>query len=73
MKSLEILKRLSTNKYANYELVATSNLREFEIYCGELKQNKWYIFCEHPQLGKADACGRYRSDSKQFYAYIVHE
>lgn len=73
MKSFDILKALSAHKCDKFELVGTTDLRQYEIHCGELKQNKWYIFCEHPQLGKADACGRYRSDSKQFYAYIVHE
>lgn len=73
MKSFDILKSLAQHKYTAYELIPTTDLREYEVHCGELKPNKWYIFCENPQLGHCDACGKMRRGGKMFYAYVINE
>jgi hypothetical protein len=73
MRSFEILKALSAHKYTGYQILPTTDMREFEIHCGSIEKNRWYIFCENPQLGLADACGLFRHNSKMFYAYIIED
>ena len=73
MKAIFILKQLAAYKYTRYEIVPIARMNEFEVHCGELEQDEWYVLCENPQLGKADACGRWRGNSKPFYAYKIDD
>lgn len=73
MKAITILKSITNTKYTKYEISKINRMNEFEVHCGELGLDEWYVFCENPQFGHCDACGRWRGNSKPFYAYKIDD
>ena len=71
MKAFDILRAIVAHQHTNYQLLYTSETRELEVHCGSIEKNRWYIFCDNPQFGLADACGLLRKE--RFYAYIIEE
>ena len=73
MKAITILKSLSISKCTDYYIDRITRMNDYEVHCGELEDGGWYVLCNRPQLGKADACGQMRSDRKPFYAYKIDD